>query len=92
MIEEQKILLSENDLITIRSWLIDNIFRNATIMFDDNIRRDDIDMVEVVASLYEILHRVVMQEPYEYMFHWANKVGSWCEDQLFIDLIKETKK
>ena len=92
IIEERERALPENDLNTIRSWLINNIFRNETIMFDVNIRRDDIDLVEVIASLYEILHRVVMQEPYEYMFHWANKVGSWCEDQLFINLIKEKMK
>ena len=83
--------MTENELNTIKWWLIENIFRNDSIMFDDNIRRDDIDLVEVIASLYEMLHREVMKEPYEYMFHWANKVGSWCEDQLFINLLKETK-
>ena len=83
--------MTEKELITIREWLIENIFRNSDIMFDDNIRRDDIDLVEIIASLYEMLHREVTHEPYEYMFHWANKVGSWCEDQLFINLLKETK-
>lgn len=84
--------INENELNIIKWWLIDNIFRNSTIMFDDNIRRDtidNIDLIEVIASLYEMLHREVMNKPYEYMFHWANKVGSWCEDQLFINLLKE---
>lgn len=83
--------MTENELNTIKWWLIENIFRNDSIMFDDNIRRDDIDLVNVIASLYEMLHREVTHEHYEYMFHWANKVGSWCEDQLFINLLKETK-
>ena len=84
--------MTENELNTIKWWLIENIFRNGSIMFDDNIRRDDIDLVNVIASLYEMLHREVTHEPYEYMFHWANKVGSWCEDQFFINLLKETKE
>lgn len=84
--------MTENELNTIKWWLIENIFRNSDIMFDDNIRRDDIDLVEIIASLYEMLHREVTHEPYEYMFHWANKVGSWCEDQFFINLLKETKE
>lgn len=84
--------INENELNIIKWWLIEHIFRNGTIMFDDNIRRDtidNIDLIEVIASLYEMLHREVMNEPYEYMFHWANKVGSWCDDQLFINLLKE---
>ena len=76
--------MTENELNTIKWWLIENIFRNSDIMFDDNIRRDDIDLVEIIASLYEMLHREVTHEPYEYMFHWANKVGSWCEDQFLL--------
>lgn len=89
--------MKEEELTIIRCWLIEHIFRNGTIMYNDNIRGDDnriddIDLIEVIASLYEVLHREVTHEPYEYMFHWANKVGSWCDDQLFINLIKENKK
>lgn len=83
--------MNEKDLDIIRDWLIDNIFRNESIMFDDNIRTDDLDLIEVIASLYEMLHREVTGKSYEYMFHWANKVGSWCEDQLFINMLKEEK-
>lgn len=28
--------INENELNTIKWWLIDNIFRNSTIMFDEN--------------------------------------------------------
>lgn len=44
---------------------------------------NDIDLIEIIASLYEELHREVMGEPYDYMFHWANKSGSWVESDLF---------
>ena len=55
-------------------------------MFSEKIRGttdDDIDLIEIIASLYEELHREVMGEPYNYMFHWANKCGSWVESDLF---------
>lgn len=69
----------------IRNYIIDNIMREPRYMFSEKIRGsdDDIDVIEVIASLYEELHREVMGEPYDYMFHWANKCGSWVESDLF---------
>lgn len=74
--------MDEKQLTELRQWLIDNIFRNPDVMFNDEIRTDvvnDVDIVEVVAWLYELLHREVMHEKYDYMFHWANKIGAWVE-------------
>ena len=68
----------------IRAYLIENIFRNPDIMFSDD--RDIIDLPDVIASLYECLHILITGEPYEYMFHWANKIGSYVDDdQLFME-------
>lgn len=52
-----------------------------TVFF--NIEADEIDLIEVIASLYELLHQMVWGEPYRYMFHWANKCGAWVEDDIF---------
>lgn len=74
--------MTEKQLTELRQWLIDNIFRNPDVMFNDEIRTDlvnDVDIVEVIAWLYELLHREVMHEEYDYMFHWANKIGAWVE-------------
>lgn len=80
----------------IREWLIDHVFRNGFIMHEEEIRdaldieaRGNIDLIEVISGLYEILHAVVYDEPYDYMFHWANKCGSWCESDFFVKMIKE---
>ena len=70
----------------IRNYIIDNIIREPKFMFSENIRGindEDIDLIEVIASLYEELHYEVMGEHYDYMFHWANKVGSWVYSNLF---------
>ena len=80
----------------IRNWLIDNIFRDDVVMFDDNtvITNDhdiNVDLIEVISSLYEELHRLVYGEPYDYMFHWANKVGSWCGSDWFDKIIEGEK-
>ena len=76
--------LNKDELSDLRRWLIDNIFQNPDIMFSDemtnNINIDkDVNIIEVVAWLYELLHREVTNEEYEYMFHWANKIGAWVE-------------
>ena len=71
----------ERKLKQIREYLIDNVFRNPDVMFSKD--RDEIDLPEIIASLYEVLHRTVTGEHYEYMFHWANKIGSNVDDDLF---------
>ena len=89
--------MNSEKLGMIRAWLVENVFRNPDIMLSDERfietygdpgEKTEIDMCEIIASLYEILHQTVTGEPYEYFFHWANKCGSWVEDQLFIDLLK----
>lgn len=57
-------------------------------MFDPSIRGDDdsyqnIDLIEVIASLHNMLYKAVTGQYYDYMFHWANKVGSWVYDDMF---------
>ena len=69
-----------------RLWLIWKVFRNSSIMFNDAIRGEsdeDIDLVDVIASLHNLLYESVNGEPYDYMFHWANKEGAYCKDDLF---------
>ena len=75
---EQKICIK---LDQIREYLIDNVFRNPDVMFSKE--RYEKDLPDIIASLYEVLHRTVTGKPYEYMFHWANKIGAWVEDDLF---------
>ena len=73
----------------IRTYLVENVFRDPDIMFSDECRGNretysTADLPEVIASLYEVLHREVTGNPYGYFFHYANKIGSWVEDYLFI--------
>lgn len=79
--------LELTDLENIRWYIIENIMKNPDIMFSDERWSHgddgDIDLVSVIASLYEVLHRVVADESYRYMFHHANKIGANVEDDLF---------
>lgn len=78
--------MEEGQLKAIRDFIVNYIMRDSYVMYSDEARdmgRHHIDLIYVIASLYEELHKQVTGEPYEYMFHWANKVGSWVEDDLF---------
>lgn len=78
--------MEEGRLKMIRDFIVNYIMRDSYVMYLDDARDagpHHIDLIYVIASLYEELHKQVMGEPYEYMFHWANKVGSWVEDDLF---------
>lgn len=83
--EEEGLRQADNAerLKDIRAWLIEHIFRDDHVMFSDAREVGDIDLIEVIASLYNEYHNAVMGEPYDYMFHWANKCGSWVEEDLF---------
>ena len=78
--------MEEGKLNRIREFIVNYIMRDSYVMFSDDAREvgpHHIDLIYVIASLYEELHKEVTGEPYEYMFHWANKVGSWVDDDLF---------
>lgn len=79
-------LKEKEQLKMIRDFIVNYIMRDDQVMYSDDARDvgpHHIDLIYVIASLYEELHKQVTGEPYEYMFHWANKVGSWVEDDLF---------
>lgn len=93
--------MTKEELAKVRGWLVENIFRNSDIMLSDNRyfeiygdprELEELDMCEVIASLYELLHREVEGEDYGYFFHHANKVGSWVEDKIFINLLNGGKE
>lgn len=87
--------ISKEKVEEIRKFLIDNVFRNPYIMFDDNIRGyddDDLDLVAIICDLYEYLHFLTYNKNYNYMFHWANKCGSWVETGEFDNIIEELMK
>ena len=85
--EDIKEHMSIEQLDYITLWIKNNIMRNNKVMFDDAIRGNDgyqdIDLIEVIASLHNMLYKEVTGEYYDYMFHWANKVGSWVYDDMF---------
>lgn len=75
----------------LRNFIVNDILRNPYIMFNDNIRGEeykDIDLIGVIVGMYEIIHRMKYHEAYDYMFHWANKVGSWVETDYLKELIE----
>lgn len=83
--------MTKDELNAITSWLIENVFRNSHIMFSDDeimIGDDIIGMPDIIATLHNLLYEQVTGERYDYMFHWANKVGSCCEDDIFDDMLK----
>ena len=62
--------------------LIDNVIQNEDYVFD--LGDCNIDLLEIIASLHNILYKEVTGEYYDYMFHWYNKVaGGSLEDGLY---------
>ena len=79
--------------------LVEKIFRNDKFMYsafnDIIITFDDgtpANAADIIASLHNLLCEAVTGNRYNYMFHWVNKCGSWCEDDIFDNLLKEYEK
>lgn len=84
-------------LDNITSWLKWKIFRDMDQMYADlpGIPLDkpyeekyigtieEIDLIDVIASLHNLLYEEVTGERYNYMFHWANKIGASCLEDIF---------
>ena len=78
----QRDKLTPKHLQEIREYIVNNVMREPEIMFSDD-RLYRADLPEIIASLYELLHREVTGEPYQYFHHFANEIGSDVEDDLF---------
>lgn len=59
---------------TVKQWMIEHAI-------DDDVVESG--AVDIIASLHNELHNLVTGAYYDYMFHWANKCGGWCKDDLF---------
>ena len=74
--------MNKASLDALTSDLIDNVIQNEDFVFDTG--DCNIDLLEIIASLHNILYKEVTGEYYDYMFHWYNKVaGGTLEDDLY---------
>ena len=77
-----------------------SLMRNNDIMYNWYIRgldsEEGIDLMDVIAYLYELVHQLYYHEPYRYMFHWSNKVGSVVDEEniemIINDIMEENLK
>lgn len=83
-------MISRKELDKITETLIEQVFRNDNIMLSSSrdeymvfIDGEYADLIDIIASLHNLLYEAVTGEKYDYMWHWANKAGSWCNDNLF---------
>ena len=85
--------MNEKQLNAITQYLKENVWRNDNIMFADSIEAKDGNHVsDIISSLHNLLYEVVTGRRYDYAFHWANKIGSWTEDNIFDEILKENEE
>lgn len=84
-------MITKEELDNITFILKEQIFKNCNIMhilkneegYTVCINGQDTDVIDIIASLHNLLYEAVTGKKYDYMWHWANKVGAWCEDNVF---------
>lgn len=77
--------MTEEELTKIRDYIVENIVRNPDVFIKclDIDVDAHLDVTDIIVGLYDMLHKAVTGENYDYMWHWANKIGFWCEDDRF---------
>lgn len=90
--------ITKEQLDNITNWLIVNIFRNDDVMWcgpDTNTPEFEdtyYDLIDIIASLHNLLYEVITYERYDYMWHWANKIGSCCNDKFLDDIMNKNQE
>lgn len=91
--------MNEKQLDILTTWLKEHIFTNAEIMFNDVLWSESIDfdnvdasVIDIIATLHNIIYELVTGEKYDYMRHWCNKIGSDCDDNVFNELMESEEK
>lgn len=84
-------MINKDQLRAITETLIEDVWRNDHVMYciDDDTKSD---LIDIVTTLHNLLYEAVTGAPYNYAFHWANKIGCWVDDQYFNELIGREKK
>lgn len=79
--------MNDKQLDKITDVLVNGIFRNPELMYPDmpdfSYQGTEYYLTDIIATLHNYLHEAVKGERYNYMFHWANKIGAVCEDDIF---------
>lgn len=81
--------MNENELRIIREFIIEKIISDPNMFInclDINVT-EDLDLIDIITGLYNMLHKSVTGEDYDYMWHWANKIGFWCDDNRLYNLV-----
>lgn len=85
--------MNKEQLDKITEDLIINVFRNSDIICNEGYMVYDYnkyyDLLDVIASLHNLLYEIVTGQRYDYMFHWTNKEGyNGIVDNIYDEVIK----
>lgn len=75
------------DINLVNNWLKDEVYRNSEVLYNEYYHYF---LLDVVASLQNLLNYAITGKPYNYAFHWTNKIGyNGIDDSLLDECIKE---
>ena len=91
--------MNEKQLYELTQWLKYNVFMNEDVMQSEYIWNQGIDctgqsvnLIDIIASLHNLIYEAITGDKYNYMFHWTNKIGCACWDDIFNELLSQAAK
>ena len=83
--------MNDDQLYDITQYIKEHVWLNDNVIFEraDMITDTDIEtLVDIISSLHNLLYEEVTGERYDYAFHWCNKSGGSCNDDIFNDILE----
>jgi len=73
-------ILTKEQINELKSLIIDRVITNPDVMFDENNIHDDgiPDVINIIVGMFEYIYQLSNGNEYDYLWHYANKIGAWC--------------
>lgn len=78
----------------LKNLIIDRVMMNPDVLFNTNNMSDDEipDIIDIIVGMYEYIHQLSTGGQYDYMWHYANKIGGWCNTNYLYRWLTESEE
>lgn len=84
--------MNNKQLTAITKYIANEVIRNDEYVMDAVKNENIFLLLDIIASLHNLLCEEVTGNRYNYMEHWSNKEGYLVDDAVFDDILKGSEE
>ena len=84
-------ILTNEQINKLRNLIIDRVLTNPDVMFNEyNVTEETTpDVIDIIVGMFEYIYQLSTGNDYDYMWHYANKIGGWCNTDYLYNWLTE---